>query len=66
MISSDQALETGTQVGVTIVLAQFDLKDDQTDRIKVLSIVYCLILGTVPIAQICRLGISYMNTQTLR
>lgn len=34
MISSDQALETGTQFGVTIVLAQFHLRNDQMDRIE--------------------------------
>jgi len=44
MISSDQALETGTQVGVTIVLAQFELEDDQMDRIK--GYIYCILFDS--------------------
>lgn len=44
MISSNQALETGTQVGVTIVLAQFDLEDNQMDRIK--GYIYCILFDS--------------------
>lgn len=34
VVSPDQALKTGTQVGVTVVLAQFDLSNDQKGRNK--------------------------------